>query len=169
MNRHHSSWLLGCFGCYFFKSCRCWTWSGSDTHRVFSLLSLPFLTHFSSDPFQSLLMNWRVESGVLDEGDSAGLLRDSFENHFRDMFLNVTHITYYMHAQFWCSFNRLFGNIFVTLHARSLFRALIWNDKSYSARYEHRTVSALVCLAPDAEVKWKRMTRVWNVSSLMWS
>ncbi len=28
---------------------------------------------------------------VLDEGDSAGLLRDSLENHFRDMFLNVTH------------------------------------------------------------------------------
>ncbi len=36
-------------------------------------------------------MSLRVESGVLDEGDSAGLLRDSFENHFRDMFLNVTH------------------------------------------------------------------------------
>ncbi len=46
-------------------------------------------------------MNWRVESGVLDEGDSAGLLQDSLENHFRDMFLNVTHIKYnYMHAQF---------------------------------------------------------------------
>ncbi len=45
-------------------------------------------------------MSGRVESGVLDEGDSAGLLQDSFEDHFRDMFLNVTHITYYMHAQF---------------------------------------------------------------------
>ncbi len=45
-------------------------------------------------------MNWRVESAVLDEGDSAGLLRDSLENHFRDTFLNVTHITYYMHVQF---------------------------------------------------------------------
>ncbi len=44
-------------------------------------------------------MNWRVESGVLDEGDSAGLLQDSFENHFRDMFLKYN-ITYYMHAQF---------------------------------------------------------------------
>ncbi len=32
-------------------------------------------------------MNWRVESGVLDEGDSAGLLQDSFENHFIYMFL----------------------------------------------------------------------------------
>ncbi len=35
-------------------------------------------------------MNWRVESGVLDEGDSAGLLRDSFENQRH--VLNVTHI-----------------------------------------------------------------------------
>ncbi len=55
-----------------------------------------------SDPLQvlkSLVMNWRVESSLLDEGDSAGLLQDRFENHFRDMFLNVTHITYYMHAQ----------------------------------------------------------------------
>ncbi len=44
-------------------------------------------------------MNWRVESGVLDEGDSAGMLRDSFENHFSDS--SQTHITYYMHAQFY--------------------------------------------------------------------
>ncbi len=36
-------------------------------------------------------MSWWVESGVLDEGDSAGLLQDSLENHFRDMFLNATH------------------------------------------------------------------------------
>ncbi len=43
-----------------------------------------------SDPLQVLkspLMSWRVESGVLDEGDSVGLLQDSFE-----MVLNVTHI-----------------------------------------------------------------------------
>ncbi len=26
-------------------------------------------------------MSWRVESGVLDEGDSAGLLQDSLENN----------------------------------------------------------------------------------------
>ncbi len=37
-------------------------------------------------------MSWRAESGVLDEGDGAGLLRDSLENHSRDMFLNVSHI-----------------------------------------------------------------------------
>ncbi len=42
----------------------------------------------------SLLMSGRVESGVLDEEDRAGMLQDSFENHFRDMFLNVTHIKY---------------------------------------------------------------------------
>ncbi len=29
ISRHHSSWL---FGCCYFKSCRCWTWRGSDTH-----------------------------------------------------------------------------------------------------------------------------------------
>ncbi len=50
-----------------------------------------------SNPFQvgpiSVLISWRIESGVLDEGDSAGLLQDSLENHFRDMFLNVTHMT----------------------------------------------------------------------------
>ncbi len=37
-------------------------------------------------------MSWRVEVGVLDEEDSAGVPQDSFENHFRDMFLNVAHI-----------------------------------------------------------------------------
>ncbi len=33
-----------------------------------------------------LLMSGRVESGVLDEGDSAGMLQGSFENRFIDMF-----------------------------------------------------------------------------------
>ncbi len=37
-------------------------------------------------------MRGRVESGVLDEGDSAGVPQESFENHFRDMLLNMTHI-----------------------------------------------------------------------------
>ncbi len=48
-----------------------------------------------SDPVQvlkSLLMSRQVESGVLDEGDSAGVPQDSFQNHFRDMILNVTQI-----------------------------------------------------------------------------
>ncbi len=61
-------------------------------HLIFSQLSLIFTF---SDPLQvlkSLLMSGRVESGVLDEGDSAGVPQESFENHFRDMFLNETHI-----------------------------------------------------------------------------
>ncbi len=44
-------------------------------------------------------MSWRVESGVLDEEDSAGLLWGSFENDFRDIFLKEL------------SFNRHFGNV----------------------------------------------------------
>ncbi len=32
-------------------------------------------------------MSWRVESSVIDEEDGARMLQDSFENHFRDMFL----------------------------------------------------------------------------------
>ncbi len=39
-------------------------------------------------------MSVRVESGVLDEGDSDGVPQDTFENHFRDLFLNVTHLKY---------------------------------------------------------------------------
>ncbi len=46
------------------------------TRIVFSLNST------FSDPFQSLLMSWWVESSVLDDGDSAGLLQDSFEYIF---------------------------------------------------------------------------------------
>ncbi len=47
-----------------------------------------------SDPLQVLVSSneLRVESGVLDDGDSAGVPQDSFKNHFRDMFLNMTHI-----------------------------------------------------------------------------
>ncbi len=55
-------------------------------------------------------MSWRVESSVLDEGGSAELLQDRFKNNFRDMFLNITQITYYMHAPFWVSFNLLLVN-----------------------------------------------------------
>ncbi len=43
-------------------------------HLIFSLFTF-------SDPLQvlkSLLLSRRVESGVLDEGDSAGVLQDSF-------------------------------------------------------------------------------------------
>ncbi len=36
INRHQNSWVISFFGCYYFKSCHCWTWRGSDTNRVFS-------------------------------------------------------------------------------------------------------------------------------------
>ncbi len=44
-------------------------------------------------------MSGRVESGVLDEGDSAGVPQDSFENHFRDMDLNHQDLTWTTHIQ----------------------------------------------------------------------
>ncbi len=62
---------------------------------VFSHNSLTFSD--SLQVLKSLLMSGGVESGVLDEGDSAGVPQDSFENHFRDMFLNMTHYIH-MHA-----------------------------------------------------------------------
>ncbi len=60
-------------------------------HLIFSQLSL-FTFSDSLQVLKSLLMSGRVESSVLDEGDSAGVPHDSFENHFRDTFFNVTHI-----------------------------------------------------------------------------
>ncbi len=123
INRHHSSWLLGCFGCYFFKSWRCWIWRGSDTHDIFSqpssfsdpvhlfrmIMAGHSIERYHSKrvPSSGLKVSTNeltIESGVLDEGDTAGLLQNSFENHFRDMFLNVPYIT--------CthSFKRVFDN-----------------------------------------------------------
>ncbi len=52
-------------------------------------LFLPCLTHFVSINELTDELNQ-----VLDEGDSAALLQDTFENLFRDMFLNVTHKIY---------------------------------------------------------------------------
>ncbi len=80
MNRHHSSWLLGCFVSISLRAAA--TEHDADLTRIVFSLNSTF-----SDPFQSLLMSWRVELSVLDEGDSARMLQDSFENHFRDMFL----------------------------------------------------------------------------------
>ncbi len=55
-------------------------------------------------------MNWPVESRM-DEGDCARMLQDSFEKiNFRDVIKSDSYLTYYMHAQFYGSFNRLFGN-----------------------------------------------------------
>ncbi len=39
----------------------------------------------------SLLMSWLVDSGVLDSETVLGGYRTVLQNHFRDMFLNVTH------------------------------------------------------------------------------
>ncbi len=64
-----------------------------DADRTRSLFSHNALYLF--DPLKvlrSLQMSGRVESGILDEGDSTGLPQDSFENNFRDMFLIGTHI-----------------------------------------------------------------------------
>ncbi len=82
-------------------------------------------------------MNWWVESGVLDEGDSAALLQDTFENHFRDMFLNVTHLKYITSTH---SFKAALIAFLVTSWLHDLtdhdiactFRALIWNETGYA-------------------------------------
>ncbi len=55
-------------------------------HASYFLSTLPFLAHFSSDPFNYLLMNHRVDLGVLDEGDSAGMFWDSFEKPFQRIY-----------------------------------------------------------------------------------
>ncbi len=47
-------------------------------HLIFSQLSLIFTFSDSLQVLKSLLMSWRDESGVLDEGDSAGVPQDSF-------------------------------------------------------------------------------------------
>ncbi len=64
-------------------------------HLIFSQLSLTF-----SDPLQvlkSLLMSGRVESGMLDEGDSAGVPQDSFKNHLHVLKCDA-YITCCIHA-----------------------------------------------------------------------
>ncbi len=82
-NRHHSSWLLAYLPAIAFKAAA----AERDMHLIFSEVFTFSETH---QVLKSLLMSWWVESGVLDEGDSAGVPQDSFKNHFRDMFLNVT-------------------------------------------------------------------------------
>ncbi len=59
INRHHSSWLLA----------------------YWPAIALKAALFTFSDPLQVLkspLMSGRVESGVLDEGDSAGVSQDGF-------------------------------------------------------------------------------------------
>ncbi len=47
-------------------------------HLIFSQLSLIFTFSDTLQVLKSFLMSGRVESGVLDEGDSAGVPQDSF-------------------------------------------------------------------------------------------
>ncbi len=53
-------------------------------HASYFQLFLPFLTHFVS----TNELTDELNSGVLDEA------QDTFENHFRDMFLNMAHLKY---------------------------------------------------------------------------
>ncbi len=65
-------------------------------HLIFSQLSLIFTFSDSLQVLKSLLMSGRVESGVLDERDSAGVPQDSFFQ--RHVLKCDTYITYCMHA-----------------------------------------------------------------------
>ncbi len=66
INRHHSSWLLVYLPVIALKAAA----AERDADLTFSE-PLPVL--------KSLLMSGRVESGVFDEGDSAGVSQDSFK------------------------------------------------------------------------------------------
>ncbi len=70
-----------------------------QNYRFFIFWKIPFIKywakhfHYISLKIQVLksineLTSW---FGCVRQWDSAGRLQDSFENHFRDMFLNVTH------------------------------------------------------------------------------
>ncbi len=77
INRHHSSWLLAYLPAIVLKAAA----AESDmdlTCILFSHNSLIFTFSDSLQVLKSLLMSGRVESGVLDEGDSAGVPQDSF-------------------------------------------------------------------------------------------
>ncbi len=180
MNRHHSSWLLGYFGCYSLRA-------AAAEHDV-DLTRIIFLsTLFTiSDPLQvikSLLMSGRVESGVLDEGDSAGLLQDSFENHLIDMFLNVTHIKYITCTH---SFKAALIAFLVTSwlnwprHCMHVVYFALWYEMIQATARAGTFVRAMVEHALRAQHRFRaRLTRawrrgevgahVWNVSHLMWS
>ncbi len=141
------------------------------TPIIFSLNSFNHFWHTSGDKVSiNELMSW---IGCVRWGRQCGMLQDSFENHFRDMFLNVTHIKYITCTHsFKASFNRL---LVTTLHARSLFRALIWKDTGYSTRrhlwacnWRARAVSTVPfphLFDSRLPLKWSG-ARVWNVYPL---
>ncbi len=157
INRHHSRWLLAYLPVTAFKAAA----EGDASYFLPTLFMFPD----SLQVLKSLLMSGRVESGVLDEGDSAG----------------VAYITYCMHAHSFKAAiiaflvtHALTDGITLTLHAHSFFGCLIWNDTQAtvragifvlkSARYEHSIFPTLVWLAPGAEAMLERASEtspVW--------
>ncbi len=74
MNRHHSSWLLAYLPAIALKDA-----AECDTDLTRIVFSHNSLYLFWPTPGLKVSTNeWRVESGVLDEGDSAGVPQDSF-------------------------------------------------------------------------------------------
>ncbi len=57
INRHHSSWVVRFFGCCYFKSCRCWTWHGSDTH---SRCNMKWYRLQCMPPYLSICFYWHL-------------------------------------------------------------------------------------------------------------
>ncbi len=122
-----------------------------------------------SDPLQvikSLLMSWRVESGVLDEGDRAGLLQDSFENHLIDMFLNVTHIKYITCTH---SFKVALIAFLVTSwlnwprHCMHVVYFALWYEMIQATARAGTFVRAIVEHALRAQHRFRaRLTRAWR-------
>ncbi len=135
-------------------------------HFIFTLYTL--LTF--SDALQvlkSLLMSGQVESGVLDEGDIAGVPLGQFLKPFQRHVLKCdAYKTYCMHAHSFKAALIAFlvtswldgrtDGITRTLHAHSFFRCLIWNDTGYNARrhlcawFEERTLRAQYLLRTRA-------------------
>ncbi len=153
-----------------------WIWQASYFLSTFLTIS------DTLQVIKSLLMSWRVESGMIDEGDSAGLLQDSFENHFIDMFLNVTHIKYITcthsfkaaliaflittwlnwprHCLHVVYFVLWYEMIQATVRAGTFVRAI---EHTLRAQYSFRARLTRAC-------RWSEVgARVWNVSRLMWS
>ncbi len=77
MNRRHSSWLLGCFGCYFFKRCRCWTWRWS------------YFLFWPASVSTNELTSW---IGCVRWGRQCWAAPGQFWEPFQRHALNVTHI-----------------------------------------------------------------------------
>ncbi len=73
IDRHHSSWLLTYVSAIALKAA-----AESDVDLTCILFSQLFTFSDPLQVLQSLLMNGRIESDVLDEGDGAGVPQDRF-------------------------------------------------------------------------------------------